>query len=84
MFKIELTRKAGKELKELDRHMRKRLKQKLAWYISHDDPLVFADKLTDFKAGQYRYRIGSYRVVFELRGETIYITRINHRREIYR
>ncbi len=84
MFKIELTRKAEKELMQLDKPARRRIKKKLAWYISHDDPLVFADTLTDFTAGQYRYRIGDYRVIFEVRGNTIYITKVNHRREIYR
>ncbi len=84
MYRIELSRQAEKELKQLDKRTRKRLKQKLSWYLSHENPLVFADKLNDFFLGDYRYRIGDYRVIFAVEGNLISITGIGHRREVYR
>lgn len=81
---IRLATRAQKELEQLDMNTKRRLKKKLAWYVSHDDPLVFADTLTDSEVGEYRYRIGDYRVIFDVIGDTIRINRIGHRREIYR
>ena len=83
-MKIKFTGRARKDAEALDSLTRKRIRKKLDWYMSHDNPLVFADSLTDFKIGQYRYRIGDYRVIFEVGGDTIYVTRINHRKEVYR
>lgn len=81
---IRLAIRAQKELEQLDMNVKRRLKKKLAWYISHDDPLVFADMLTDSDLGQYRYRIGNYRVIFDVIEDTIRVNRIGHRRDIYR
>ena len=80
---IRLSIKAQKELDQLDVKIKRRLKKKLAWYVLHDDPLVFADALTDSELGQYRYRIGDYRLPFDVVGDTIRINRIGHRRDIY-
>ncbi|MFH0837815.1 MAG: type II toxin-antitoxin system RelE/ParE family toxin [Patescibacteria group bacterium] len=81
---IRLAIKAQKQLEQLDMNTKRRLKKKLAWYILHDDPLVFADTLTDSELGQYRYRIGDYRVIFDVADDTIRINQIGHRKEIYR
>ena len=40
-------------------------------------------RLTEFTP-EYRLRVGDYRVLFEIEGETIIIYRIRHRREAYR
>ena len=39
--------------------------------------------LTD-STPEFRLRVGDYRVLFEIEGETIIIYRIRHRREAYR
>jgi mRNA interferase RelE/StbE len=39
--------------------------------------------LTD-STPEFRLRVGDYRVLFEIEGETILIYRIRHRREAYR
>ncbi|MBU0705918.1 type II toxin-antitoxin system RelE/ParE family toxin [Patescibacteria group bacterium] len=83
-MKIQFTRKAEKELRQLDAATRKRLQKKLAWYLTHEDPLVFTDTLTDFELGEYRFRIGEYRVVFEVNEDLMSVTAIGHRRDIYR
>jgi mRNA interferase RelE/StbE len=33
---------------------------------------------------EYRLRVGDYRVLFEIEGETIVVYRVRHRREAYR
>ncbi|HUD81721.1 MAG TPA: type II toxin-antitoxin system RelE/ParE family toxin [Patescibacteria group bacterium] len=36
------------------------------------------------KVGDYRFRVGDYRVVFDLNKNKIIILMIEHRREVYR
>jgi mRNA interferase RelE/StbE len=80
---INITNLALKQLEQLEPHVKKRIKIKLEWYLSHEDPLVFAGKLTDFELGQYRYRIGEYRVIFDVIKDTIIVHRICHRKSAY-
>ena len=49
-----------------------------------EDPLWYAEKLIHSALGSYRFRIGDYRVVFDLEGDQIIVLRVGHRREIYR
>lgn len=83
-MRIQFTKEAKRDVKHLDVHTFQRIKKKLKWYLSHDDPLVFADQLTDFRLGEYRYRVGDYRIIFDLEGDLMTVTRIGHRKEIYR
>ncbi|MBI4035711.1 type II toxin-antitoxin system RelE/ParE family toxin [Candidatus Daviesbacteria bacterium] len=49
------------------------------------NPLIFAEVLTNSKIGKYRFRIGVYRVVFDLEVENIImILDVDHRKDIYR
>ena len=46
-----------------------------------------ADQLPELKgkfAGLRKFRIGDYRVVFAIVGDSILITRVGHRRDIYK
>jgi mRNA interferase RelE/StbE len=46
--------------------------------------LRFAEKLSDPILGEYRFRIGDYRVIFDIQEDEIIILRVGHRREIYK
>ena len=81
-YKLLYTKTAAKDIQKLDRVVKKRLKSKLETYIK--DPLLYAKKLTDFSLGTYRWRIGNYRITFDINMDTIVILRVRHRREIYR
>ena len=48
------------------------------------DPLRYAVRLSDSKIGQYRFRIGDYRIVFDLAENTIIILAVGHRKDVYR
>ncbi|MCK4791223.1 MAG: type II toxin-antitoxin system RelE/ParE family toxin [Desulfobacteraceae bacterium] len=41
-------------------------------------------KLFDPALGTYRFRIGDYRVIFDIEGEEIVVLRVGHRKDIYR
>lgn len=79
-----ITKRAAKDIGKLDTVIKQRLKQKLVYYIAQKDPLVNAKTLTNSRYGQYRWRIGDYRVVFDVDAEAIVILQVQHRREVYR
>ena len=81
---ISFSQTALKRLKKLDPITRKRLKQKLKWFLAQENPLKFAHFLKDSEIGKYRYRIGSYRVAFDLEDGRIKVMDVGHRREIYK
>jgi len=43
-----------------------------------------AERLTNSRLGNYRFRIGDYRVIFDLEEYDISVLRVGHRKEIYR
>lgn len=71
-------------LKQLSKSVQKRILNKLDFYIQASEPLKFAKKLTDSKLGEYRFRIGDYRVIFDLENNKIIILIIGHRGSIYK
>lgn len=83
-YKIEFTKQAAKEVAVLNIGARKRLKNKLKFYLDQPDPLRYAARLQNRKDGQYRWRIGYYRVVFDVKKSAIIILRVQHRKEVYR
>jgi mRNA interferase RelE/StbE len=40
--------------------------------------------MVDPSLGGYRFRIGDYRVIFDIEGDEIVVLRVGHRKEIYR
>ena len=81
-FTLVYTNRAYKDIKRLDQKLKKRIGNALKRF--ENDPIMHATKLTDPKLGSYRFRIGDYRVIFDIEGEDIVILRIGHRRDIYR
>ena len=41
-------------------------------------------KLTNVAIGQWRIRVGDYRIRYDIEGEEILLYRVRHRRDIYR
>ena len=80
--KLLYTKSAAKDIQKLDTVVKKRLKNELETYVSN--PLSYAKKLTDFSLGAYRWKIGNYRIIFDIDVNTIVILRIRHRREVYK
>lgn len=81
-YSLLYTQTAVKDIKKLDTIAKKRLKNKLELLIT--DPLHYSKKLVHSDIGTYRYRVGDYRIVFDLDGTDIIILRVGHRREIYK
>lgn len=47
-------------------------------------PMDYAKKMVDPALGTYRFRIGEYRVIFDIQDTEIIVLRVGHRKEIYR
>jgi len=84
-MRAEFTQTAQKDLKKINTITQKQIVKKLKFFIEQPDPLKFATKLINFpKGGNYRFRVGSYRIVFDVTDNTLYILYIEHRKDVYR
>lgn len=81
-YRLVYTNRAVKDIKGLDSAAKERIGKTLLRY--EEDPLQYAERLTDSKLGDYRFRIGDYRVIFDIEGDEIVVLRVGHRREIYK
>jgi len=81
-MKYIFTPTAEDDFDRLTRPNRKRIADKLRFYASHDDPLQFAERLT--ASHEYRFRIGDYRVIFEIMHGILWVSAIKRRDEAYR
>ncbi len=81
-FKLVYTKRAVKDIQSLDNNVRKRIGKAIIRY--REDPLKKAEKLTDFAFGTYKFRIGDYRIIFDIEDKNIVVLRVGHRREIYK
>ena len=84
MHRYEFTSVAYRQIKKLSPEIQRMIIKKLDYFVSSQKPLSFATTLTDFSLGRYRFRIGDWRVVFDVIEEVIIIHTIGHRREIYK
>ncbi|MBI4991285.1 type II toxin-antitoxin system RelE/ParE family toxin [Candidatus Gottesmanbacteria bacterium] len=76
------TRYAVKDIDKLDLVAKKKIKKKIEAYSKK--PFLYGKKLINPAIGTYRWRMGNYRVVFDIDRENIVILRVGHRREIYK
>ena len=81
-YSLVYTHRAAKDIKALEGTIKDRIGKTLRRYA--EDPLRYAEKLTDPRLGTYRFRIGVYRVIFDIEGKDIVILRVGHRKDIYR
>lgn len=85
-YKVEFTQRALKELKKLDKHTAALI---LGWVRKNlqdcENPRLFGKALTANKSGQWRYRIGDYRLLAEIEDDKviILILTVGHRRDVY-
>lgn len=57
-MKIIFSENAFRQLLKLERIVQKRINSKLDFYLSQNNPLDFAERLTDYQFGDWRFRIG--------------------------
>ena len=86
-YAVEYTPAAIKQIKKLDGSTRKLIR---AWIeknlVDCEDPRAHGKGLTGDKSGQWRYRIGDYRVLANILDDRIIIQifKVGHRRFVYK
>lgn len=86
-YSVEYTPQAVQELKRLDRHIRALI---VSWIeknlVGCEDPRLHGKGLSANRSGQWRYRIGDYRLISEIMDDkiVILIISVGHRRDVYR
>ena len=81
-MEIAFTPSAWRSWKKLPAKTRVRLQEKLLLYSK--DPLQYAIKLKESKIGDFRFRIGDYRIVFDLQPDRLIVLAVGDRKEIYK
>lgn len=86
-YSVEYTERAIKELKKLDRYTRQMI---YAWIgknlVGCENPRKQGKSLMANRRGQWRYRIGDYRLICEIKDNELVILALSvgHRREVYK
>jgi len=78
-----LTERAKKDWDKLDNKIQDQLRKKLRFYFEND-PMNYVEKLKDNTLGEYRFRVGDYRVICDKIKDEIIALRIGHRKDIYK
>ncbi len=87
-FGTRFSPRALADLEQVASRERDRIIEKIEVYTHSPDPLQYAKPLKGSYAHFFRFRIGSYRVIFslnrDLKPSTLLILHIGHRKDVYR
>ncbi|MEW6589454.1 MAG: type II toxin-antitoxin system RelE/ParE family toxin [Pseudomonadota bacterium] len=86
-WKIEYTGTAVKQLRKLDKQIARQIVDFMDERIAPlEDPRSTGKALVGPLGGLWRYRVGDYRVICEIRDDTLVtlVVQIGNRREVYR
>ncbi len=83
MVKVFLTHRAEKDIKNLSKELKQRIKNALL--LLKEEPLKGETLLGKYK-GLRHWRVGNFRIIYEYitKKKSILIIKIGHRREVYR
>ena len=83
-YSIQWHEEAINDLKNIDRQTRKKIIARVKDYLSKD-PISLGKPLQGIFKGLYRYRYGSYRIIYAIdrRPVVILILRIGDRKDVY-
>lgn len=85
-YKVEFTERAKKEIKKLDKRIASLI---LGWVQKNlegcEDPRLHGKGLSANRSGQWRYRVGDYRLLAQIEDDKIRIViiTVGHRRDVY-
>lgn len=85
-WKIEYTKRARQALNKLDNSIKNRIESYINKLPESPDPRIKGKALTGSRTGQWRYRVGDYRVICELHDDilVVLVLEIGHRSRIYK
>jgi mRNA interferase RelE/StbE len=83
-MELQVKRTAEKDLLALQRVDRERIEERIDAYLAHPTASHHDVRPVIGKLKTYRLRVGDWRVIFELDDGMMILTRVAHRREVYR
>lgn len=83
-MEVIFSARALRDLEDLPTTLQRRIILKLRFFVSTPDPFRFARHLEDPSVGEWRFRIGDYRVICDADRSRLIVLKIGHRKEIYR
>ena len=85
MYRFDFTADAERDLDRLDQPIRKRILKRLKWLGNHAKN-VRQESLSGPLGDLYKFRIGDYRVLYDLieHEQLILVYQIDHRSKVYR
>ena len=87
MYKLESSARFKKEFRKLDKNVQNRIR---SWItenlVNIEDPRSLGKGLVANRSGQWRYRIGDYRLICLIKDQDLIILALSvgHRRNIYK
>ena len=81
-YKIAFKSSVWKDLRNIDRKEAEKILDHLETDLS-ENPNIYPS-LSEKFAGLRKYRVGDYRIIFSLIGDSVLVLRIRHRREVYK
>lgn len=82
-MEIRYSYPARDDFKKLPRETQKRIAKKMRFYAEQEDPLKFAERLTNHEDGDFRFRVGRWRIFFDVNKHRIEVLRIKPRPKAY-
>ena len=83
-YQLLITKQAKRDIEILDTVIRSRVGKKLLYLAAAEDIRSVARALIDSRIGEFRFRVGDYRILFDLVDETtIVVLRVQHRKDVY-
>lgn len=85
-YNVEFSERAKKQLKKQDKHVAALI---MGWFEKNiqgcENPRQHGKGLVENKSGEWRYRIGDYRVICEIKDKELIVLALEicHRKEIY-
>jgi mRNA interferase RelE/StbE len=79
-YELVIARRFYRDLRQIDPQDQVRILEALRKI--EEEPYA-GRKVVAAEAGQYRWRVGPYRIRYDIEGDKVHVLRVRHRREAY-
>ena len=80
-FQLVISNRCRRDLRRLDAAIHRRVLEAIEQL--QEDPYQ-GSQLTNVRIGQWRMRVGDYRIRYDVEGDRVLLYRVRHRKDIYR
>lgn len=85
-YRVETSRKFDKDFKKLDKYTQQIIRSWISKNLQNcENPRIYGKGLSANRSGQWRYRIGDYRLICVINDNRLVILAltVGHRRDVY-